>query len=286
MPMSMGDGSEFEAEDDRAESDPDPDSGFGFALSKSELDDRLVLRDLGHPERHPLAVDFLSTRLTYRRQHGLGKGQLLARALGLRSRPIQRAADHSHNVSANANANTNTNSSGAMFVLDATAGLGVDAFVIASLGCRVRAIERSPVIFALLEDGYRRLVEAEASDTSRDTEELRAITARLSFERGDARDVIEALREDERPDVIYLDPMYPETGRSKSALPKKGMQIFRRLIGDEDNDAAAVLEAALAKARDRVVVKRPLKAPFLGGIKPAHVFTGKTARYDMLKPGT
>jgi 16S rRNA (guanine1516-N2)-methyltransferase len=209
---------------------------------------RLVLRDLEDPKVLPLAVDFLSPALLHRLRHGIGKNQPLAKALGLRSLDPEKAP----------------------YVFDATAGLGVDALMIAALGCRVRSVERSPFVHALLADGFRRFKTASA---------MTEVSSRLSFERGEAREVLASLTDEERPDVVYLDPMYPEEGRSKSALPKKGMQMFRRLIGD-DFDAAEVLEVALEKARDRVVVKRPLKAPAL--LKnPAHTFAGKTARYDM-----
>lgn len=209
---------------------------------------RLVLRDLSDPKLHPLAVDFLEPQKIHRLKYGLGKGQPLPRALGLKSlRP-----------------------EGAPYVFDATAGLGTDAFFMAAMGCRVHAVERSPVVYALLEDGYERLAQCE---------EMAEIAARLTIECGHAAELLRALAEDERPDVIYLDPMYPEEGRSESALPKKPMQMFRRLIGD-DHDSAELFDAARAVARERVVVKRPLRAPAIAE-KPTHVFEGKTARYDM-----
>lgn len=234
--------------------------GFRLEHERDEEsgESRLVLCDLEHADLQPLVVDFLSGQMNHRRRHGLSKGQPLPKALGLKS----------------------LNPDKAPFVFDATAGLGVDAFMIASLGCRVRSVERSPVIFALLDDGYRRLRE-QAERLSEEGEDmgLLAIVRRLRFESGHAREVLASLREDERPDVVYLDPMYPEEGRSKSALPKKGMQIFRRLLA-EDTDYMETFNEALLKARERVVVKRPLYAPPLRE-KPTHSFEGKTARYDM-----
>lgn len=227
-----------------------------FRLERDESG-RLVVRDLSNPELSPLAVDFVSSRLTYRREHGLSKNQPLSRALGLRSLNPEKAP----------------------FVFDATAGLGVDAFMMACLGCRVRAVERASLVHDLLADGYARL-DSEARRLNEEGDaELLKIARRLSFECADAALVLEGLGEEEWPDVVYLDPMYPEEGRSKSALPKKAMQIFRRLLG-EDDDAERVWEIALKRARDRVVVKRPIHAPPLGG-RPSHSFAGKTARYDM-----
>jgi 16S rRNA (guanine1516-N2)-methyltransferase len=228
------------------------EAGPGFQLERivdSSGVERLVLRDLLNEKVNPLCVDFLDPAVLYRLKHGLSKNQSIARALGLKS----------------------LRSTDAPFVFDATAGMGVDAFFIAALGCRVRAIERSAVVYALLEDGKRRL------DLK---SEMREVSTRLSFELGDAFHVLTGLSEDQRPDVVYLDPMYPDEGRSESALPKKAMQMFRRLIGD-DLDSSRVFEIACERARDRVVVKRPLHAEPVGGSRPTHVFVGKTARFDM-----
>ncbi|MCT1282181.1 class I SAM-dependent methyltransferase, partial [Pseudomonas aeruginosa] len=82
----------------------------------------------------------------------------------------------------------------------------------------------------------------------------------------------------EAPQVIYLDPMFPH--RDKSALVKKEMRLFRPLVGD-DLDAPALLQAALALASHRVVVKRPRKAPIIEGPKPGYSLEGKSSRYDI-----
>ncbi|MCM2282696.1 MAG: class I SAM-dependent methyltransferase, partial [Bdellovibrionaceae bacterium] len=155
-------------------------------------------------------------------------------------------------------------------VVDATAGLGVDAFMMACLDCRVTSIERSPAVYELLVDGFRRAVE--------DPELGGWLPEYLRFVHADAEAYLASLSHEERPDVVYLDPMYPHVD-GKSALPKKEMQIFRKLLGP-DTDSARVLERALHAATDRVVVKRPNEAPaLLEGV--THAFVGKTARYDM-----
>ncbi|MCY1528220.1 Ribosomal RNA small subunit methyltransferase J [compost metagenome] len=153
-------------------------------------------------------------------------------------------------------------------VLDATAGLGRDAFVLATLGCEMILIERQPLIAALLEDGLAR--------AGRDLE-VGGIAARMRLLQGDA---IELMRnwQGEAPQVIYLDPMFPH--RDKSALVKKEMRLFRPLVGD-DQDAPALLQAALALASHRVVVKRPRKAPIIAGTKPSYALEGKSSRYDI-----
>jgi 16S rRNA (guanine1516-N2)-methyltransferase len=196
----------------------------------------------------PVRVDFIAGRLGYRRARISARGEPLARAVGLRGdeRPS---------------------------VVDATAGLGRDAFVLASLGCRVTLVEREPVIAALLEDGLARAAREPG---------LADAVARMHLVRGNARDYLSDLDETARPDVVYLDPMYPHRG--KSALVKKEMRVFRALAGD-DADAPEILDAALRVARRRVVVKRPARAEPLGGRRPTHQIPGKTTRFDVYVKG-
>jgi 16S rRNA (guanine1516-N2)-methyltransferase len=145
-------------------------------------------------------------------------------------------------------------------VIDATAGLGQDAFTLASYGCRVLMLERSPVIASLLEDGLER---AKGLET----------VSRLSLQVGDAKVLLSTF---EKPDVIYLDPMYPDLG--KSAAKRKEMRLFRDLVGD-DTDIDELFEIAVKAASKRVVIKRPLKAPKLA--KPNTSFAGRTVRFDI-----
>ena len=153
-------------------------------------------------------------------------------------------------------------------MLDATAGLGRDAFVLAELGCGVTLIERQLLIAALLEDG---LLRAQADP------EVAPIVARMCLLCVNAIELMAALAS-EPPQVIYLDPMFPH--RDKSALVKKEMRLFRPLAGNDD-DAPALLAAALKLATHRVVVKRPRKAPAIAGEKPGYVLEGKSSRFDI-----
>ncbi|HRP63977.1 MAG TPA: class I SAM-dependent methyltransferase [Phycisphaerales bacterium] len=158
-------------------------------------------------------------------------------------------------------------------IIDATAGLGQDAFLLACLGYRVLAIERSPIVFALLEDGIRRARE--------DTRLSGAMGDRLTIMQGDAQQLIPQL---DRADAIYIDPMFPPK-RNVSALPRKEIQALRAAVGD-DPDAANLLETALRHAIRRVIVKRPDHAPPLReGATTSH--ERKLVRYDVwASPGT
>ena len=153
-------------------------------------------------------------------------------------------------------------------VLDLTAGLGRDSFILASLGCTVRMVERSPVVAALLADGIERAREEPA---------LAGIMARISLRMGESLEILRTWQE-ERPEVVYIDPMYPH--RSKSALVKKEMRLIRLLVGD-DEDSDALLRAALGVASRRVVVKRPCLAPALLGPNANFTISGKNNRFDV-----
>jgi len=193
----------------------------------------------------PVYVDFTAGAAAHRRRFGGGRKQPLARAVGLKQ-------GHAPDV------------------LDATAGLGADAFVLACLGCRVRLVERSPLIAVLLRDGLAR--------AGQDSLIGGLVRERLSLTQADSREFIAGLTEAERPEVIYLDPMYPQRG--KTAQVKKEMRTLRMLAG-EDRDAPALLAAALTRARRRVVVKRPRWAPSLAGPAPTAAITAPNTRFDL-----
>lgn len=154
-------------------------------------------------------------------------------------------------------------------VIDATAGLGIDAWALALAGRRVTMIERSPVVAALLADAIER---AGAVD--------RRAASRLRLVEGDARALLSALPERDRPPVIYLDPMFPPKRRS-SALSSKEMQFLAAVVG-EDADAAELLDVARRAAAERVVVKRPPHAPPLGTGR-SHAVETKLVRFDVYR---
>jgi 16S rRNA (guanine1516-N2)-methyltransferase len=167
-----------------------------------------------------------------------GRRQPLGRALGLKS------GENKH-------------------VIDATAGLGRDGMVLANLGCRVTLIERSPVVALLLRDALLRTAPPELHE-------------HVDVVEADARSYLCALATP--PDAVYLDPMYPERG--KSALVKKEMRILRELVG-KDPDASELLDAALACGAPRVAVKRPRGAPVVDGPPPTHSIEAPNTRYDV-----
>jgi len=208
----------------------------------------LALRLSNEPSWGDIIVDFNSAALNYRKQHGGGRNEALAKAIGIKGKE-------------------------SLSVIDCTAGMGNDSFVMASVGASVIMLERSPVIAALLQDAINRI------DGHPDLSE------RLTLHKGDARDYI--LQQGEKgnskaiSDVIYLDPMFPH--KKKSALVKKEMRAFQQLLG-EDMDSAQLLEAALKYAGNRVVVKRPSYAEPIelsSGRLPNTAIESKKHRFDV-----
>ena len=164
---------------------------------------------------------------------------------------------------------------GPLTAVDATAGMGEDSLLLAAAGFDVTLYEHDAVIAALLADALERAAAVP---------ELAPVVARMRLVRGDSVAALRALAEADasaRPDVVLLDPMFPE--RRKSASVKKKAQLLQRLQTPE-KDEAAMLDAAIGARPRKVVVKRPLKGPFLSGVKPAYQIAGKAVRYDVLVP--
>jgi 16S rRNA (guanine1516-N2)-methyltransferase len=219
-------------------------TSYKYLLVYSEDDSGYAL-ELHFPTENlnPVKVDFNNQQLLYRQKFGGGRQQAIAKAVGLKRGYVPN-------------------------LLDGTAGLGKDAFILASLNCNVTMCERNAVIHALLADGLRRLQSGKIANEHNPT--------RLLLNFGKTQDYLKTTHRN--IDVIYLDPMYPH--RTKSALVKKEMRILRNLVGD-DNDFDNVLEAALKTASQRVVIKRPKTAPPIGPIAPSHSIESKKTRFDV-----
>ncbi len=213
-------------------------SAFQYFLNVTTTRVELVDRD---NQKNPFYIDFLNKQHHYRRQKGGGKNQAIAKAIGLKKLS-------------------------AMTVLDCTAGLGDDAFVLACLGCQVTLLERSPVLYLLLNDAVTRWQQVDP------------VAKNLQVIHCDSVAYLAKLAVTNYPEIIYIDPMYPAT--KNSALNKKMMRVLREIVGD-DSDADHLLPLATHKALKRVVVKRPRLAEFLNDQKPHHQLIGKSTRYDI-----
>jgi len=189
-----------------------------------------------------ILCDFTGGPVGHRFRSGGGRRQALPRAIGMKG-------------------NVNP------CVVDATAGLGRDAFLLASLGASVILIERSEEVYHQLAAGMARARTV--------GQEFARIMDRMRLLFGDARELLPSLT----PEIILVDPMHPP--RTKSAQVKNEMRIIREIVGTDD-DSVALMEIALATARKRVVLKWPRRAdPMAGIIAPSHQIIGKSVRYDV-----
>ena len=210
--------------------------------------DGLCLKPAVRSSHGPVRCNFNSGANVHRRRHGGGNGQAIAKAVGVSGKFAPQ-------------------------VLDLTAGLGGDAFVLAGLGCKMQMLERNPIVHSLLSDGLQRASIEGQGDT-----ELAEIMARMNLLEGDSATYLNGLPAEQLTDIVYLDPMFPE--RKKSAKVKKEMQAFHGIVG-ADEDASALLDLALVRARYRVVVKRSASAGYLADRQPTYSLEGKSTRFDV-----
>ncbi len=190
----------------------------------------------------PLICDFIGGTVAHRHRFGGGRGQALPKAVGMKG-------------------------GNAPKIVDATAGLGRDAFLLASLGAEVTLIERSVEMHRLLAEGMAR-ASAEGGVAA-------DVISRMTLLQGDAKILLPALS----PEVVLVDPMHPP--RKNSALVKKEMRLIREIVG-ADEDSVALMQVALTSATKRVVLKWPAKADPMTGIPaPSHQINGKSTRYDV-----
>ena len=194
------------------------------------------------PMGRALRCDFVGGAVQHRLRFGGGRGQDLPKAAGFKP------GINPH-------------------IIDATAGLGRDAFLLASLGATVTMIERSADMHALLHDGMARAVDAGGV--------IAEIINRMTLIHGDAIQLLPELS----PEIVLVDPMHPP--RNKSALVKAEMRQIRAIVGIDD-DQTRLMQTALAHASRRVVLKWPSKAAPMANIPPAsHQIIGKSVRYNV-----
>lgn len=195
-------------------------------------------------KQRPFYVDFLNTKLQHRTKHqSQFASELLFKAIGIKPTSLPT-------------------------ILDVTAGFATDAYLLATRGCHVTALERQGVIVALLEDALRRATDEDQSQHN--------VFQRLSIQQVQAEQYLP--RYGHIFDVIYCDPMFAIS--HKSALAKKPMQILQAFTKqDEDQTSLALL--AFQHAKRRLVVKRNLQANALLPQKPTFCVYGKTIRYDV-----
>lgn len=182
-------------------------------------------------KKNPLSIDFLKGKYHYRQRQAAKISDVLAKAVG-----------HKLGIPA-------------LTIIDATAGLAMDGFMLASLGCEVTMVERNPILALLVHDAIYRYKASYTRDIS------------LSIQCDDAKHYLATRSAQTKIDVVYLDPMYPQQ-HAKTALNQAGMRIIRQLVGNDD-DIEELFQIALQVALKRVVVKRPQYASYLANVTPS-----------------
>ena len=225
---------------DNAESLNAHSAGYVLLLEN----DRIQLAPRDKTMGSPVVVDFSSGTIGFRGRQNV-RQELLVKAVFGRDKKI------------------------APNVLDMTGGLGRDSFILACAGCNVTTLERNPLVFLLLLDGLYRA----AADI-----ELQSVVRNIELHFCDAVKAESVALDSSAYDVVYMDPMFPE--RTKSALVKKEMRIFRDVVG-EDMDVNQLFEQARSVARKKVIVKRPRKSAFIKDKKPTYSVEGRSSRFDV-----
>jgi len=194
-----------------------------------------------------LVLDFNNQHFRFRKSHGGGKRQHIVRAMGLHKQPALR-------------------------IIDATAGMGADSFVLACHSANMTLVEQHPILSLMLENAVTQALEIP---------ELSEIASRMHVcSNTNSIELLSAPDINKKYDVIYLDPMYPERNK-KQAKAKKNMQIIQYLLADFENQDELLFNTALASGVKRIVVKRPIAADSLLQMKPHSVIESTNTRYDI-----
>ncbi|MBL7686851.1 MAG: class I SAM-dependent methyltransferase [Bdellovibrionaceae bacterium] len=214
----------------------------------------VALFDRERPKQNPILVDFDSAQMKFRRRGGVD-GEMVVKSFGLS--PRERAG---------------------RLIVDCSAGLGTDAYLLALAGYRVLAVERNPLVYALLKDGWQRMVDARAERGEPE----------LDFQvvEGEGAYVLRELKAaGEKPHGVYFDPMFEDESKKGKSLPRKEMATLRDLLygaGVGGLSPADFLRDATGVVSGRVVVKRPTGAPpVLLDPGPVNRIEGKVAGYDI-----
>jgi len=210
------------------------------AVALVVADDDAWLQQIARPAPGPIHVDFSAPAMEYRRKGG--QNELLGKAVGVKGGRRPR-------------------------VVDATAGLGRDAFVLADLGCQIKLIERSEVLAWLLEEAVRHALISGLAHVREAAERMTVVAEESTSLTLDAAD------------ALYLDPMFTE--RKGKAAVKKDLTVLQALHGDVDSGEEALWAWAWRQPCQRIVVKRPAKVKPIGDRSPSHSVSGKSVRFDV-----
>ena len=216
-----------------------------FFLQKSE--GRLCLAERGQP-KSPISVDFDSPQLRARMKRLSARSELLLKALGGKAGET---------------------------VVDMTTGLGTDTWLLATYGYTVYACEKSPTLYAMLEDGLQR-VRASYEGLSQISNTANNIRLRNL-------DSSSSVESNWGAKYAVIDPMFPV--KKKQALASGDMQMLQRFIGRGES-VDRLLHAAKAQGIQRAVVKRALRSSErYAFLDPLYSLEGRSTRFDVFQFG-
>lgn len=216
-----------------------------FRLHKVE--GQLCLAELGQP-KSPVSVDFDSPQLRARMKRLSARSELLLKALGGKAGET---------------------------VVDMTTGLGTDTWLLAAFGYTVYACERSPTLYAMLEDGLQR-VRASKGGVS----QAGNVANNIRLRNLDSSSSVESSW---GAKYAVIDPMFPV--KKKQALASGDMQMLQRFVG-RGGSVDLLLQAAKAQGIQRAVVKRALRSrERYALLEPLYCLEGRSTRFDVFQFG-
>ena len=216
-----------------------------FSLQK--IKGRLCLAERGQP-KSPISVDFDSPQLRARMKRLSARSELLLKALGGKAGET---------------------------VVDMTTGLGTDTWLLATYGYTVYACERSPTLYAMLEDGLQRIREYRG-----DLSQLSNTASNIRLRNLDSSSSLESSW---GAKYAVIDPMFPV--KKKQALASGDMQMLQRFIGRGES-VDLLLHAAKAQGIKRAVVKRVLRSrQRYARFEPLYSLEGRSTRFDVFQFG-
>ncbi len=167
-----------------------------------------------------------------------------------------------------------------MQLIDGTAGFGHDSLILASSGARVLMLERSPVVALMLIAEKQRM---------RSNKNWQGLLSRLTIRHADllaiSADDLAAFDMMDGADIVYLDPMFPKD--SYTAKVGKNMQALHEFIDapDQATELRLLNQAkTLLNPSGSVIVKRPIRAPYLGQLMPVQSWENEALRFDKYLP--
>ena len=147
-------------------------------------------------------------------------------------------------------------------ILDCTAGLGHDAFILALLGQYVTFVEKNKGLCILFELALENLPP---------TSYFQEAKERITIINDDSASFVDKLFD---YDVVYIDPMFEDRGNA-------GRSGMMSLISDYLDDFTDVSDVLIRSKFNRLVIKRQKQFKQSGNIAPSFILHGKSINFHV-----